>query len=59
VAALHRRYGKRLYRLGIRNLGNGDLAEEMVQETFVRLWRTAGRFEADQAKVGTRGFHAV
>jgi RNA polymerase sigma-70 factor (ECF subfamily) len=29
------------------------LAEEMVQETFVRLWRTAGRFDADKASVGT------
>ena len=53
VAELYRRYGKRLYRFGVQNLGNEGLAEEMVQEIFVRLWRTAGRFEADKAKVGT------
>ena len=53
VAELYRRYGRRLYRFGVQNLGNEGLAEEMVQETFVRLWRTAGRFEADKAKVGT------
>jgi RNA polymerase sigma-70 factor, ECF subfamily len=53
VAALYRRYGKRLYRFGVNNLGNEGLAEEMVQETFVRLWRTASRFDADKASVGT------
>jgi RNA polymerase sigma-70 factor, ECF subfamily len=53
VAELYRRYGKRLYRFGIKHLGNEGLAEEMVQETFVRLWRTAGRFDADKASVGT------
>ena len=53
VAKLYRRYGKRLYRFGVQQLGNEGLAEEMVQETFVRLWRTAGRFDADKASVGT------
>jgi RNA polymerase sigma-70 factor (ECF subfamily) len=53
VAKLYRRYGTRLYRFGVQQLGNGGLAEEMVQETFVRLWRTAGRFDADKASVGT------
>jgi RNA polymerase sigma-70 factor (ECF subfamily) len=53
VAQLYRRYGKRLYRFGVQQLGNEDLAEEMVQETFVRLWRAAGRFDAEKASVGT------
>lgn len=53
VAELYRRYGKRLYRFGVKHLGNEGLAEEMVQETFVRLWRTAGRFDAAKASVGT------
>ena len=53
MAKLYRRYGKRLYRFGMQQLGDGGLAEEMVQETFVRLWRTAGKFDADKASVGT------
>jgi len=53
VAKLYRRYGKQLYRFGVQQLGNEGLAEEMVQETFVRLWRTAGRFDAAKASVGT------
>jgi RNA polymerase sigma-70 factor (ECF subfamily) len=53
VAELYRRYGKRLYRFGVQQLGNKGLAEEMVQETFVRLWRAAGRFDAEKSSVGT------
>jgi RNA polymerase sigma-70 factor, ECF subfamily len=53
VTELYRRYGQRLFRFGVQTLGNNGLAEEMVQETFVRLWRTAGRFDAGKASVGT------
>lgn len=42
---LYRRYGARLYRFGVQLLGDQGLADEMVQETFVRIWRTAGRFD--------------
>lgn len=42
---LYRRYERRLFGLGIRLLGDAGLAEELVQETFLRLWRTADRFE--------------
>jgi RNA polymerase sigma-70 factor (ECF subfamily) len=51
VAELYRRYSDRLYRFGVQALGNPGLAEEMVQECFVRLWRTAGRFDADRGSV--------
>jgi RNA polymerase sigma-70 factor (ECF subfamily) len=53
VAELYRRYAKRLYRFGVQRLGNNGLADEMVQETFVRLWRTAGNFHAEKASVQT------
>jgi len=51
MVALYQRYGPRLYGLGLRLLGDRGLAEEMVQETFVRLWRGAGRFDPDQGSV--------
>lgn len=53
VTELYRRYGRRLFRFGVQALGNEGLAEEMVQECFVRLWRTAGRYDAARASVGT------
>jgi RNA polymerase sigma-70 factor (ECF subfamily) len=53
MAELYRRYERRLYRFGVQRLGNNGLADEMVQETFVRLWRTAGNFDAEKASVQT------
>jgi RNA polymerase sigma-70 factor (ECF subfamily) len=52
VAELYRRYARRLYRFGVQALGDSGLAEEMVQECFVKLWRTAGRFDAARGSVG-------
>jgi RNA polymerase sigma-70 factor (ECF subfamily) len=51
VSELYRRYGDRLYRFGVQLLGDTGLAEELVQECFVRLWRTAGRFDISRGPV--------
>jgi RNA polymerase sigma-70 factor (ECF subfamily) len=51
VAELYRRYGTRVYRLGLRLLSDEGLAEELVQECFVRLWRTAARFDTSRGTV--------
>jgi RNA polymerase sigma-70 factor, ECF subfamily len=51
VAELYRRHSGRLYRFGLQLLGNNGLAEELVQECFVRLWRTAGRFDTSRGTV--------
>jgi RNA polymerase sigma-70 factor (ECF subfamily) len=51
VAELYRRYGGKLYRFGLQLLGDRGLAEELVQECFVRLWRTAGRFDISRGTV--------
>lgn len=53
MAALYHRYGRNLYGLGLRLLGDRGMAEEMVQETFVRLWRGAGRFDREKGSVRT------
>lgn len=45
---LYRRYERRLYGLGWRLLGDQGLAEELVQETFLRIWRTADRFDPER-----------
>src|SRR5438105_460450 len=51
LSELYTRYEGRLYGLGLRLLGDEGLAEELVQETFVRLWRRADRFDADRGSV--------
>ena len=51
MGELYDRYGRRLYGYGLRALRDPGLAEELVQETLVRLWRGAGRFDARKGTV--------
>ena len=53
LIALYQRYAGRVYGLGLRLLGDSGTAEELVQETFVRLWRGAGRFDSGLGSVRT------
>lgn len=48
---LYHSYAGRIYGLGMRMLGDRALAEELVQETFVRLWRSAGAFDPARGTV--------
>jgi RNA polymerase sigma-70 factor, ECF subfamily len=51
LAELYRIYGRRIYGLGLRLFGDRGLAEELVQETFLRLWRASNRFEPGRGTV--------
>jgi RNA polymerase sigma-70 factor, ECF subfamily len=53
LEVLYDRYARRVYGLGLTLLGDAGLAEELVQETFVRLWRSSGRFDPARASVRT------
>jgi RNA polymerase sigma-70 factor, ECF subfamily len=50
---LYDRYARRIYGLGLRLLDDPGLAEDLVQETFVRLWRSAARFDSTKGTVRT------
>lgn len=53
VAELYDRFGGLVYR-GARQLLPSDAeAEDAVQEVFLRLWRTADRFDPERAKLVT------
>ncbi|MHA6288291.1 RNA polymerase sigma factor [Maricaulis sp. CAU 1757] len=43
----------RLLGLGRRMLGDADAAEDMAQDTFLRVWKAAGRWRAGEARVST------
>ena len=47
VLELYDRYGGRLYGIGLRLLGNRGLAEELVQETFVKAFAEKARAAYD------------
>src|SRR5215470_6538648 len=45
VRAVYAAHGPELYRFAFRSLGDRGLAEEAVQEAFVRAWQAADRFD--------------
>ena len=53
VEDLYDAFAKRLYGFGMRLLADPGLAEELVQETFVRIWREGKRFDASKGNART------
>ena len=51
VTELYDRYASRLMGFGLRLLSDRGLAEELVQETFVRVWRAAPGFDGGRGAV--------
>lgn len=45
LGALYDRYSASVYSLALRVLNDRQLAEELVQETFLRVWRQASSFD--------------
>lgn len=45
VYAAYLLHGPELYRFVLRGLGDAQAAEDVVQETFLRAWRAADRFD--------------
>jgi RNA polymerase sigma factor (sigma-70 family) len=48
LEALYGRYGRPCYGLARRILGDEQLAQDVVQEVFLALWRDASRFDASR-----------
>jgi RNA polymerase sigma-70 factor (ECF subfamily) len=48
VRALYRLYGRLVYAVAHRMLGQSDLAAEATQQTFVQAWQAADRLDAER-----------
>lgn len=53
LSDLYALYGRPLYGLGLQLLHDAGLAEDLVQETFLRLWRSARTYDPDRGSVRT------
>lgn len=53
LATLHDRYAAAVYGLGLRMLGDGGLAEDLLQETFWRVWLHATQYQPGRVRFGT------
>jgi RNA polymerase sigma factor (sigma-70 family) len=53
LGALYDRFGRPAYRLALKVLRDGSLAEDAVQDAFLMIWRTAGTYRPQRAKAST------
>ena len=53
LSELYDRYGGLIYGAGIRYLGDRTLAEDLVQDVFLSVWRNAASFDSSRASFAT------
>lgn len=51
MGELYRRHGPSVYGLALRVIGDATMAEEVLQDVFVRLWRQPTRFDAGRGEL--------
>lgn len=51
LEALYDRYAAIIYRMALRILKNAEMAEDLVQEVFWRVWRRSASFERERGRV--------
>jgi len=51
LRAAYEAHGPELYRFALRGLGDRGLAQDVVQETFLRAWQSANRYDPSLASL--------
>jgi RNA polymerase sigma-70 factor (ECF subfamily) len=52
LAELYDRYGRLVYSLILRVVRDGAIAEDLVQETFLRVWNRVQGFDSEKGAIG-------
>lgn len=53
LSTLYARYGRTVFGMGVKLLGDRSLAEELVQEVFLRVWRSSHTFDSSRGSFST------
>lgn len=53
LSALYDRYSRTVFGVGVKLLGDRSLAEELVQEVFLRVWRSSHTFDSSRGSFST------
>src|SRR5215213_7161556 len=53
LSALYDRYSRTVFGVGLNILGDRSLAEELVQEVFLKVWRSSGTFDPSRGSFST------
>jgi RNA polymerase sigma-70 factor (ECF subfamily) len=53
IAALYDRYGRTVFGVGLKILSDRSMAEELVQEVFLKVWRSSGTFDPARGSFST------
>src|SRR5919202_6329902 len=53
LSTLYDRYGRTVFGVGLKLLGDRSLAEELVQEVFLKVWRSSHTFDSSRGSFST------
>src|SRR5215210_618495 len=53
ISTLYDRYSRTVFGVGLNILGDRSMAEELVQEVFLKVWRSSGTFDPSRGSFST------
>src|SRR5918911_927352 len=53
LSALYDRYSRTVFGVGLKILGDRSLAEELVEDVFLKVWRSASTFDPSRGSFST------